>query len=331
MTGIDDAWEEQRRSRSMRTSAHLYIRHDAYRFMPPGSPLYAGRDVVKYFWPDQSSQPDDRKDAPHNSYAQAWTGKRGRWMPDSDDASLELQQDRELAEIRANLLELKSIITTVRRDLAWRRFQDAFARYVQVRLKANFNPAQPRVPAGNPDGGEWTSTGGSAGRNYPRIISDATPDNLWKPGAQYAQDATQRRYSVILREEEARGGHAIRDHVGKNDEELLARVRVDQGQAGIYYYARKRHGSFESTEAANDFVNRTLEQNKSVVDLVASGRMDRYFVTARFGYVTGREAFRPNPDAGPYLRNTYGVGVEIRRDTSAQRGYRVITAYPRND
>lgn len=30
-----------------------------------------------------------------------------------------------------------------------------------LRRKANFNPAQPRVPAGNPDGGQWTDSGSS--------------------------------------------------------------------------------------------------------------------------------------------------------------------------
>jgi hypothetical protein len=29
-------------------------------------------------------------------------------------------------------------------------------------VKANFNPDEPRVPAGNPDGGEWTDSGESA-------------------------------------------------------------------------------------------------------------------------------------------------------------------------
>jgi hypothetical protein len=50
--------------------------------------------------------------------------------------------------------------------------------------KANFNPNQPRVPAGNPDGGQWTSEG--SGINDRGVISDATPDNNWKPGAQFA-------------------------------------------------------------------------------------------------------------------------------------------------
>jgi hypothetical protein len=47
--------------------------------------------------------------------------------------------------------------------------------------KAGFNPDEPRVPAGSPDGGQWTSEGGNGA-----VISDATPDNTWKPGGQYA-------------------------------------------------------------------------------------------------------------------------------------------------
>jgi hypothetical protein len=47
-----------------------------------------------------------------------------------------------------------------------------------------YDPNQPRVPAGNSDGGQWTSVGG--GPNDSLIISDATPDNDWIPGAQYA-------------------------------------------------------------------------------------------------------------------------------------------------
>jgi hypothetical protein len=49
--------------------------------------------------------------------------------------------------------------------------------FVNRRYKANFNPDQPRVPAGNPDGGQWTSDGGgNGGINDPRVVSDALPD-----------------------------------------------------------------------------------------------------------------------------------------------------------
>jgi len=78
------------------------------------------------------------------------------------------------------------------------------------------------------------------------------------------------------------------------------------------------------------FVNRTLEQNQLMVDEVADGKEDRAFANTRFGYRTGREAFRPSIDSEPYLRDTYEVGVEIRHDPRVARGYRVHTACPMN-
>src|SRR5436309_432039 len=50
------AWRAHQRKRWMRTNAHLWIRHDAYRFMPPGSPRYVGKDVVRYFWADAAKE-----------------------------------------------------------------------------------------------------------------------------------------------------------------------------------------------------------------------------------------------------------------------------------
>ncbi len=196
-------------------------------------------------------------------------------------------------------------------------------------LQRKFNPDQPRVPAGNPDGGQWTDGGGGGGGiNDPRVLSDADPEGI-RPYEQYAQNLDKR--PVDLREEEARGGHALRKHVGKTDEELLASTTVDRGQTVTYRYARKINGSFASMESANDFVNRTLEQNRDRVEAVATGRSAKDFITYRFGYKTGREAFRGDIDAVPYLRDTYGVGVSIVHDPRAARGFSVITAYPRNE
>jgi hypothetical protein len=91
------------------------------------------------------------------------------------------------------------------------RVEIALKELRELLTKANFNPNQPRVPAGNPDGGQWTDdpswTGGwgsdrsrrvrvaqvgGPGRNDPRILSDATPQDEWKPGAQYAQNRPPR-------------------------------------------------------------------------------------------------------------------------------------------
>lgn len=84
----------------------------------------------------------------------------------------------------------------VRAETAAMRFRVAFAR---LRTKAGFNPNQPRVPAGNPDGGQWTDTGASRGssatapagrrsdplaatkpnRMLTRVVHDRTGETSW--------------------------------------------------------------------------------------------------------------------------------------------------------
>ncbi len=78
-------------------------------------------------------------------------------------------------------------------------------------IAKDYNPDQPRVPAGSTHGGEWTSGDASAASSDlavapnertegkpgdipslarpvsdPGVMSDVTPDNTWKPGARYA-------------------------------------------------------------------------------------------------------------------------------------------------
>lgn len=133
-----------------------------------------------------------------------------------------------------------------------------------------------------------------------------------------------------MEEEETRGGHALREHVGKTAEQMLARVRASRFGTFSATYGLKRDGSFESRESANDLVNQTLKENFAEVDSVASGSVEEAFITKRFGYKTGIEAYT-NGYIDPYARTTYGVGVYILHDPSNPRGYRVHTAYPRND
>ncbi|MCJ2015209.1 hypothetical protein [Methylobacterium sp. J-076] len=110
-----------------------------------------------------------------------------------------------------------------------------------------FNPNQPRVPAGEPDGGQWTN-GGEAAQDSPQDDAKII----------FVADHDDRRYSVDLREEERGGSHAIKMHVEKTDLEMLQRVRNEQYRTYLLTTVRRRVGSFSSFEAANDFVNRTL-------------------------------------------------------------------------
>ncbi|WP_456014453.1 RNase A-like domain-containing protein [Methylorubrum populi] len=130
-----------------------------------------------------------------------------------------------------------------------------------------YNPQQPRVPAGSSDGGQWTDEGGGdsdARQDDDRIIR--------------VSDEETRRYSVILSEEEARGGHTIREHVGKTDQEMLERVLASRRESLFHAYGRRRVGSFESIEFANNYVNRTLEFNQAGVNQVTTGREDSAFI-----------------------------------------------------
>ena len=163
-------------------------------------------------------------------------------------------------------------------------------------------------------------------------MSDADPVNTAVPGAQYAANEPVSRYSVDLTQEEVPNGpsHVFRDHVGKSDSELLDTLNKDRRNILGFKVGAPSEGSFASREAANDFVNRVLEGNRAKVDAVATGAADYSWLDKRFGFKTGREAYRPDIDTPAYLRDTYEVGVYIIHDPRSPRGYRVRTAYPRN-
>jgi hypothetical protein len=75
-----------------------------------------------------------------------------KYSPDQPRAPRENSDDWCAAS--DNLAELKW-------NLAALRFQLALIRFEQLRRKTNFNPSQPRVPMGNPDGGQWMSGNGA--------------------------------------------------------------------------------------------------------------------------------------------------------------------------
>jgi hypothetical protein len=77
------------------------------------------------------------------------------------------------------------------RSLLWADVVKVKLHDLERALKANFNPNQPRVPAGNPDGGQWTGVGGpqasqGSGPGTPRQpnqsqLASSTEDPLGDP------------------------------------------------------------------------------------------------------------------------------------------------------
>ncbi len=81
-----------------------------------------------------------------------------RWKPTFTPPAQPRWQSREQI-LKAHLDSLSpDELLLVRPDYYWLRFGSR-ALNRDAALKANFNPDQPRVPAGNRDGGQWTSEG----------------------------------------------------------------------------------------------------------------------------------------------------------------------------
>jgi hypothetical protein len=209
------------------------------------------------------------------------------------------QLGRALAQVGAEL-------ASVRLDLAFIELRRA------VSLK--YRPDQPRVPAGSGRESGRFANGGGSGSGRVRV----------------AQGDRLQGYAVDLREEEARGGHTIKDHVAKSPDRLLDRVREEQSAA-----TRKRDlsdglavGSFSSLDSATRLVNSTVAQNQALVGQVARGTLPAKMIAAQFDSATGYEAYAPTERSQPYMRQTFGVGVVIVHDPGSDKRFRILSAFP---
>jgi hypothetical protein len=237
--------------------------------------------------------------------------------------------DAEIERSRRELAALRAEVDALKAELLLRRLAEA-----------KYSPTQPRVPRGNSRGGQWTdgSTGGSIARPMGSVdvgnlresseLTDLFQITPAEPGASGVQVAGR---PVDLLTEEDRDGHAVEDHVRKSDQWLLNDVR-SQAESAIKkgdYFDDFRHGSFTSLEAANKLVNATIAANQGKVDRVVIDRYPRVELDHDFDTPTGREAYMRNERSQAVIRDTYSVRVVIVPDSS-EKGYRVLTAFPRN-
>jgi hypothetical protein len=292
---------------------------------------------------------------PHTLHVQLEIAKAIRALAAQDEDAL-LQRRTEIAAMRRECEALK-------RDM--RIFEQECLVLLKAELRSElkkYSADQPRVPAGNSRGGQWTSEGGSgspssssgAASDEPEhptryaardtgTLTDETVgapsnshahDDSAEPRTQVAANDSSQQKPIDLRDEEAPigRGHAISEHVGKSDTELLVQMVKKTWRSPLISLHDRREGSFDSIDIANDLVSRALDapENAAKVADIANGtvRIPR-LITFDIGSVTGRELYLPDPDSQPYMRETDGVGVVIRYDPTRPRGYRIITAYPR--
>jgi Bacterial CdiA-CT RNAse A domain len=190
------------------------------------------------------------------------------------------------------------------------------------KLSAKFNPNHDELGRFTFGPGGGAAAGDGADGQWVDDSEDAVGQ------FQFVADRSNR--TIDLREEDARGGHGFRDHVGKTDEYLLAEVERERFRLGPFRFGFKQEGSFLTPEDANDHVNRALEAHAEKVDRVVDGTKSQETINHRFGYVTGKEAYKPDGSTKAFIRPTYEIRIIIRRDPSSPRGFRVHTAFPRN-
>lgn len=228
-----------------------------------------------------------------------------------------------------------------------------------------YRPDQLRVPAGNPDGGQWTDEGGGGGastrdrvaRNKPPkdkkpIASDAPSQPVHATdssprmldevidqeptpfdGAEITPAADRWGYNVDLEEEErgtptSRRGHAIERHVGKTREEIISRIFEEKYFNGLEL-EYPIIGTFQDIYEANLYVNEALRRQSALVEAVKRGEFGNRpkWIVQEIGLPTGREG--EFDGVSVKFRETRAVKVSIQRANN-KNGFRVITAYPSN-
>jgi hypothetical protein len=233
-----------------------WLRHDAHRFI---------RHDVKRFL------------APGTDPADVYPALARR--REAEDAAFAA----EIAKGYRLLAVLREEVASIRADLLRRRLAE----------QIKYSPTQPRVPAGNPRGGQWTDRSGGQGTVAgPSQDADQSQDtDLVQPmgnvdigdvsGSSELVDLFQIKPDsprvdgvqlagepIDLLEQEQRGGHPISEHAGRTYDYLKSRARenaqdiLDRGDD----FRGARVGSFTSVQSANRLVNSTISDNQDKID-----------------------------------------------------------------
>ena len=219
-----------------------------------------------------------------------------RTLISQDDEFVRQRRD-EIAALRREAEDLRRCL-----DAFYRQLSELRAEILQDLKAQQYSPDQPRVPAGSAHGGEWTS-GGEGGSpsdlnsapergeatsesgpsyavpvNDSRVISDATPDNTWKPGAQYAggiEENENRGRRPFM--DGSPGQEARSEYAEKAWENVRNRMRT------IDPYWRPKPGAYETIEGA-------------IADLEAKTREAEAHIAAQ-----ARKGIGPGPFACEYI------------------------------
>ena len=221
-----------------------WMRPDAYRFAAPGTP-----------------------EAKPPGYLHPWAA-----VARAEEAKAAAEEDAKAAfAIKVKMLQasqdrLWAMLAEVKYELAWRR------------LVRKYSPDQPRMPAGNPDGGQWTSGGGGgAGHD----AGDAPQD-----GESLAQDLGT---PLAAASDQPPRSDLSQLQAIANDPVIRARINDAWNASNVYGILPREHGFWISRNEgsgelftrpfANPGVENRIDPGPAPADAIA------FFHTHPYGWI----------------------------------------------
>jgi len=116
-----------------------------------------------------------------------------------------------------------------------------------------YNPDQPRVPAGNPDGGQWTSDGGETGMN----AGGAMAPDTWGNPEMFADKFTRHGTDFSAASPEDYANQANQFYQRAQQEKLPAIEYPNGGEIGIYDPASNTFGIYNPNGMTKTFYKPT--------------------------------------------------------------------------
>ena len=235
-----------------------------------------------------------------------------------------------MAAIAADIAEL---------EREWRLVQYQFAElrrqlwrehgYDVLDLKSHYNPAQPRAPRGQPDGGQWADAGGGGAHDGARLFhTQVEEDNNGRGGIFIDPDPNVRRDLYELDRQDLRrlepqnrqlpsitaGRYYVPDMEtarGMRAELDAARDRVAQS---VMEHGFEQHGSEFNVVSRWDYMaiaRRTLADPNSRVEELSRGRVAFYNRRTNTLVIANRN----NPEQSTMFRPTQGERIidDLRR------------------
>ncbi len=178
------------------------------------------------------------------------------------------QRRAEIASIRCELEALRQHVGELWRDfpsLAWAELRREWPSLSSQLRKYGYNPNEPRVPAGNPDGGQWTSDGVQVAQNDDgRSKSDAIPPSRgeghhWVPKGVYEKEPLRPETREVF--ENAISGPLADNSVNRWNTEHRAYNEAVQDAFNTFLQTNNITSEEMTPEQAQNFVDEVKASN----------------------------------------------------------------------